>query len=148
MCIVCEVRRISKPNFKVLFGRGRGSIEDGAMAGSPLLDEPQFTSSPSLINTMTDNANIDGILGETRFRDLNLTFAFPQTTADYESNYAEFDKGILTFVPITESMKAANRFAFQTAASFSGLTFTEVSTPLTATLRVGLFTPSPRSHRD
>ena len=117
------------------------------MAGSPLLDEPQFTSSPSLINTMTDNANIDGILGETRFRDLNLTFAFPQTTADYESNYAEFDKGILTFVPITESMKAANRFAFQTAASFSGLTFTEVSTPLTATLRVGLFTPSPNNEQ-
>ena len=144
MCIVCQAKSILKPDYTLIFGPGATDEFASAALASK---EPGYLETTNLTssNAATTDQNINGVLSNTRFGTLTLTFAFPQLATDYEANYASINtttgQVIGSFSPITAAMQTAARFSFELASQLTGLTITEGPVS-TANFRLGLFEPN------
>ncbi len=142
MCIICDARKGSQWNYKLIFD----PFSDPPTASSKDagFDVPQPGNTTVSLNLPTGEQNIDALLGPRRFAPTQLTFSFPQSSSDYETNYGQSSEGartaLTTFAPVTALMQTAARFVFAQISALTGLSITE--TTGASNFRLGLFTPA------
>ncbi len=107
------------------------TIGDARWAGesseSPERDEQQATASSFPYDTDLNDADqgIDGLISGSVWDQTALTYSFPTSASDYESDY--YNSGALsTLSGFNATQMDVSRDIFDQYASFSGLTFTEL----------------------
>jgi serralysin len=132
MCMVCEARSMGEGGgMRQVFGTDAIWAPTQAQA-SIGLNGGGATASVAA----TGSQNVDALLAGIKWAASTLTFAFPDSTADYGGSGYGDQNALASFKPATLEMERAARATFEMVEQLTGLAVNETSDDANATFRL------------
>ncbi len=129
MCQICSMNPLSYNGEGGRLGRQSTGFDSSFSA-----ETPQFGGGGGNFwasQGATSNQNINGVLSGNKWGGGTLTYSFPTASNQYEAGYSEAS----VFIPATEALKTATRFAMGLISQYTNLVTQEVAPTTVADIR-------------